>query len=302
VIIDRLIEAIGALGNPTAAGMDTRIEHMPESFQKQWDTGTAAGAAQAIAAFNRRVIDALEGIVPCIKIQAACYELYAEAGLSALRDTAGYARSRGMLVIADVKRGDIGSTSAAYSAAWIGRSGGQPVFDADFVTVNPYLGTDGIAPFLEDCRRYEKGVFILVKTSNPSASELQDLRLADGRAVYEAVADRVAMWGEGLMGSYGYSAAGAVVGATHPGQGAALRQRMPGTFFLLPGYGAQGATGADIAGMFDRKGGGAVVNASRSLLTAWRKRGTDDFASAARDEAISMREDITGALGRVRYH
>lgn len=304
MIIDRLIEAIGAADNPAAAGLDTRLEHIPPSFRGQWDAAGPAGAAAAIAAFNRALVDALADIVPCVKIQAACYEMYGIDGLRAFLDTAAYARQRGLLVIADVKRGDIGSTSAAYSSAWIGRcpleGGERPVFDADFMTVNPYLGSDGVKPFLEDCRRYGRGIFVLVKTSNPSSSELQDLRLSDGRAVYEAVADRVEEWGEGLRGGYGYSAAGAVVGATHPGEGAALRRRMPHTFFLLPGYGAQGARGADVAGMFDASGSGGLVNASRSLLTAWKARRTDDFAAAARDEAILMREDILGALRGAR--
>jgi orotidine-5'-phosphate decarboxylase len=307
VIIDRLIEAIEEKQNPAAAGLDTRLEHIPPSFRSQWDAAEPAGAAAAVAAFNRALVDALADIVPCIKIQAACYELYGPDGLRTFLDTAAYARRQGLLVIADVKRGDIGSTSAAYSSAWIGRcsleSGEQPVFDADFITVNPYLGSDGVEPFLLDCRRYDKGVFMLVKTSNPSSSELQDLMLADGRAVYEAVADRVAAWGDGLLGEHGYSAVGAVVGATHPGEGTALRRRMPHTFFLLPGYGAQGARGVDLAGMFDASGSGGLVNASRSLLTAWKARRTDDFAAAARDEAILMREDIMGALrGARRFH
>jgi orotidine-5'-phosphate decarboxylase len=295
MIIYRLISRIEALDNPTALGLDTRIEQLPPSFGKLWDLMIQAEAARLVLAYNRALIDGLADIVPCIKIQAACYEMLGIPGMQAMADTMVYARAKGMMIIADVKRNDIGPSSQAYAMGWLA-GGEHAAFDADFATVNPYLGVDGIEPFLQACRQWDRGIFVLVKTSNPSSAEFQDLVLQDGRTVFEAVADRVSAWGQDRIGSYGYSAVGAVVGATHPRQGAALRRRMPHTFFLLPGYGAQGAGGAELAGMFDRQGRGGVVNASRSLLMAWKKADTEDFVQAARDEALAMRADIRQAL------
>jgi orotidine-5'-phosphate decarboxylase len=223
--------------------------------------------------------------------------MYGVPGMRAFLHTLSYAKRAGFVVIADAKRNDIASTAEAYAKAFLGSveldGGSQPVFDADIVTVNPYLGTDGIAPFLNENPR--KGIFALVKTSNPSSSELQDLELADGRKVHEAVGDLVVRWGQGTAAFDGWNRVGAVVGATYPEQGAALRRRMPNTFFLLPGYGAQGARGSDITAMFDARGGGAVVNSSRAILSAWEKENTD-FKTAACAAAIRMREDINGAL------
>ncbi len=297
MIFDHLTEEIRKKGNPTCAGLDTHLGCLPAAFAASYDTGTFAGAAEAILAYNRDLLDALADVVPAVKVQVAYYEQYGTPGMEAFAHTLRLARQAGLIVIADAKRNDIASTAAAYATAFLGQtklSGGtQGAFDADIVTVNPYLGTDGIKPFLQV--NPERGIFALVKTSNPSSHELQDLALADGRTVFEAVGDLVEQWGRGTEGSAGYSRVGAVVGATHPAQGAALRQRLQHTFFLLPGYGAQGATGADIAGMFDAQGGGAVVNASRSLLQAWEKS-DKDHKTAARDAALSMRNDINAAL------
>ena len=300
MIVDTLIEAIDAAKNPTALGLDTRWEYLPESFRAQFDGTTPQGAAEAILAYNTQLVAALRDIIPCVKVQVAYYEMLGLAGMQAFRDTCQMAKAAGMVVISDVKRNDIGATSEAYAMAHLGRTPLDGTefsgFPTDFATVNPYLGSDGIIPFMKVCQEEDKGIFVLVKTSNPSSSELQDMVLSDGRTVYEAVADRVIAWGQGSEGRYGYNRAGAVVGATHPAQGAALRQRMPHTFFLLPGYGAQGASGKDLAGMFDGEGRGAVVNASRSLLCAWKKQDTQDFAAAARREALRMRDDIMQAL------
>lgn len=297
MIFDVLADEIRRKKNPTCAGLDTHLGCLPPGFRNRFDTATLDGAAEAILAYNKELIDALEHIVPAVKVQAAYYEMYGVAGMRAFRQTLSYAKRAGLVVIADAKRNDIASTAEAYAKAFLGTvdlSGvSQPVFDADILTVNPYLGTDGIAPFLTENPR--RGIFALVKTSNPSSSELQDLDLADGRKVYEAVGDLVLKWGQGTAAFNGYPRVGAVVGATHPAQGAALRQRMPDTFFLLPGYGAQGAKGRDIAGMFDSRGGGTIVNNSRAILMAWEKENTD-FKTAACSVAVRMREDIAGAM------
>jgi len=308
VMMDRLLDAVVAAQNPSALGLDTRIEYFPERFAVAYDLTTLDGAAEAIADFNQILIDAVCDIVPAVKVQAAYYEMYGVAGMEAFFDTLDYAKRKGMAVIADVKRNDIGSTATAYSAAYLGRtalSGAEAqAFPADFVTVNPYLGTDGIEPFVRDCATYKKGVFVLVKTSNPSGREIQDLDTG-GCTLYERVGDLVAGWGAGLIGSRGYSSVGAVVGATCPEEGAALRKRLPTVCFLLPGYGAQGATAESLAGCFGEEGLGAVVNASRSLQCAWKRMpGENDFANATRQAAIAMKRDICTALneaGRGRW-
>ncbi|MDR1472357.1 MAG: orotidine-5'-phosphate decarboxylase [Synergistaceae bacterium] len=289
--IDRLIEAIRELRNPTALGLDTRIEYVPEPFARA-HAGEGGGAA-AVLAFNRELLRALRDIIPCVKIQAAYYEMMGAGGMACLGDTMEEARRLGYVVIADAKRGDIGPTAEAYSSAYLGS--GAP-YASDFLTVNPYFGTDGVSPFISDCGRTGRGIFALVKTSNKSGGEFQDILCADGRTVYEHVAERVSEWGSGLIGHNGYSSVGAVVGATYPEQGAELRKKMPHTFFLLPGYGAQGAPASHLAGCFDGDGSGAIVAASRSIIRAHRTAGTDDFASAAREEAIRMRADLMRVL------
>ena len=303
--MEKLAERIRSMKNPTVAGLDTRVEYLPKAFLDEVCPGgvkTAQDAANAIYAYNVRLVDALYDIVPAVKVQVAYYEMLGPAGMEAYENTMRYAASRGMLVMADVKRNDIGATAACYADAYLGRTAlpdaGEPMrpFSSDFATINPYLGVDGVKPFADACAAHDAGIFVLVKTSNPSSGQLQDMRFEDGRTLYEAVADLVEEWGEGTRGESGYSAVGAVVGATYPEQGTALRERMPHTFFLVPGYGAQGATGADIAGCFDRNGNGAIVNASRSILCAWKKREGVPFDVAAREEALRMKEDLCACL------
>ncbi|MDR1482019.1 MAG: orotidine-5'-phosphate decarboxylase [Synergistaceae bacterium] len=292
--IDRLIGSIRATGSPSAIGLDTRYEYIPEDFAARHSDGGRAGA---IYEFNARLLRGLRDIIPCVKIQAAYYEMLGPDGMSCMAKTIAEARALDYVVIVDAKRGDIGATAEAYSAAYLGT---DAPFRADFLTVNPYFGRDGVEPFISACERDGSGVFILVKTSNPSGRELQDLTLADGGPMYERLAGMVSEWGAPLMGSEGYSSVGAVVGATYPVQGADLRRMMPHTFFLLPGYGAQGARASDLAGCFDASGGGAVVAAARSLICAHRKTAAADFVRAARDEALNMRDRLLEAIRHAR--
>jgi orotidine-5'-phosphate decarboxylase len=294
MMIDRLVGAIRESGNPTALGLDTRIEYIPESFAGPYYKD-GASPSDVVFAFNSALLVGLRDIIPCAKIQAAYYEMLGPEGMTCLKRTIDEARRLGYVTIMDAKRGDIGATASAYSQAYIGESA---LFPSDFITVNPYLGTDGVAPFLEDCEKTGRGIFALVKTSNPSSGEFQDLPAKDGRLIYEHVADKVSEWGLNLIGKEGYSSVGAVVGATYPRQGAALRRRLAHVFFLLPGYGAQGASASGLAGCFGENGGGAVVNASRSLICAHKKNSgfKDDFVAAAREEALRMRDDIREAL------
>lgn len=291
--IDALIEGIERMGNPTAVGLDTQLAHLPEGFAGKVES--FADAADALLRYNKALVDALCGIVPCAKVQIAYYEMYGVPGMQAFRETIDYAKAKGMVVIADAKRNDIGATASAYANAYLGETPlgekAGSAFPVDFVTVNAYLGLDGVEPFRKASAVRGGGIFALVKTSNPSGVQLQDLKIGE-RTVYEVMGDLVSEWGRDCIGEHGYSSIGAVVGATYPEQGAALRQRLPHTFFLVPGYGAQGATGKDLRGCFDAQGRGAVVNASRSILTAWRKQPGVDFAQAAYNEAVRMREDI----------
>jgi orotidine-5'-phosphate decarboxylase len=294
--IDRLIRAVRELENPTALGLDTRLEYLPEDFMRlHFDGNDDLSAVMAIYAFNAALMDALRDIVPCVKIQTAYYEMLGPGGMTCLKKTLREARRLGYFVIVDAKRSDIGSTAEAYSAAYIGK---DAQFAADFVTVNPFLGYDGVEPFIVDCKNTERGIFVLVKTSNPSSGEFQDLALADGRHLYEHIADKVSEWGKPLIGEEGYSSVGAVVGATYPKQGAELRKKMPHTFFLLPGYGAQGASAADLTDCFDESGSGAIVAASRSIICAYKKRPEygSNFVDAARDEANRMKADLREVL------
>ncbi|MHB1315397.1 MAG: orotidine-5'-phosphate decarboxylase [Christensenellales bacterium] len=293
MMIDRLIDRIKALQNPTAIGLDTRLEYLPPGMLP--GELNFKNAARAIFKFNKMLINAVYDIVPSVKIQSAYYEMYGYEGVKAFCDTAQYARGKGMIVIADCKRNDIGATAEAYATAYLGKTPliNKEAFEADFLTVNPYLGTDGILPFVTMCKLQDKGIFVLVKTSNPSSGELQDITCGS-QTVYEMMGGYVQKWGEELVGTHGYSAVGAVVGATYPEQGAKLRQQLPSVFFLVPGYGAQGAGGKELAGMFDKEGGGAIVNASRSLICAYKQeryRGLE-FDRAAREEALRMKEDI----------
>lgn len=240
--MDKLISKIKETNNPTVMGLDPRYEMIPEFIRNKYEKNIE-GACKAILEFNKGLIDSVEGIIPAVKPQIAFYEMFGLEGIKVFDETCKYAKSKNMIVIADIKRGDIGSTAEGYSNAFLGKTplGEEKIsiFDVDFVTVNPYLGIDGVKPFIEDCKKYGKGIFVLVKTSNKSSGELQDLKLENGKAIYEKVAELVDSWGEELFGSYGYSSIGAVVGATYPIQIKELREIMPKTFFLIPGYGAQ---------------------------------------------------------------
>ena len=306
--MDKLIEKIAEKQNPTVAGLDPKLSYIPQQLLEKsfGEYGvTLEGAADALLQFNKGLIDALCDIVPAVKPQAAYYEMYGWQGVKALTETIAYAKSRGMFVITDGKRNDIGATMTAYAAAHLGSTVVEEEtfapFGADALTVNGYLGTDGIQPLLEVCGQEDKGIFVLVKTSNPSSGELQDKPLADGNTVYRAMGAMCEGWGEKLPGKYGYSGVGAVVGATYPAQLEELRAAMPHTFFLVPGYGAQGGAADDVAPGFDKNGLGAIVNSSRGIMCAWQKEGIDgqDYAAAARREAIRMRDEIVGRIGRI---
>ncbi len=297
MIVDRLIQAIIEKQNPSCVGLDTALEYLPDSLLK--GAGTPKRAAEAVFAFNQAVIDAVEDVVPAVKIQIAYYEELGYYGLKAFADTARYAKKKGLFVIADAKRNDIGATASRYARAFLSRTaiGGvkKAAFPADFLTVNGYLGSDGVRSFLDECEGRDRGIFVLVKTSNPSSGELQDLRLADGRTVCEAMGDMVSSWG-GRRGKFGYTRVGAVVGATYPEEAKVLRGRMKSVFFLVPGYGAQGGSAETLKSCFDRRGLGAIVNSSRGILCAYRKTG-GAFDEAARRAALEMKEDLLSAVG-----
>lgn len=293
MIIDDLIDKIKKMGNPTVMGLDPRYELIPEKIKNKYDN-SHSGICKACLEFNKALIDSVYDIVPSVKPQVAFYEMLGLEGIKVLIETCKYAKEKGMIVILDAKRGDIGSTSKAYSNAYLTNR----EFLADFLTVNPYLGSDGILPFVEDCSKNDKGIFVLVKTSNPSSDELQNLKAENGKTIYEIVGELVEKWGEELRGKYGYSQVAAVVGATHPVQLKELREKMPHTFFLIPGYGAQGGKAKDIALAFDKNGIGGIVNNSRGLMTAYKselwkdKYGDARFEEATRAEAIRMRDEI----------
>ena len=302
---DRLIARIDELKNPSVAGLDPKLEYVPRFLKDAFfvkDGHTLKAAAGAILAFNKALIDELCDIVPAIKPQAAYYEMYGWEGVRTLAETIRYAQQKGMYVMTDGKRNDIGATMTAYATAHLGKVMVDGVelepFGADALTVNGYLGTDGIQPLLDVCQKYDKGIFVLAKTSNPSSGELQDRKI-DGKSVYEIMGEMCEKWGEQQIGKYGYSAVGAVVGATHPEQLAELRAKLPHTMFLVPGYGAQGGGAKGVAGAFDANGRGAIVNSSRAIMCAYQKEENcpeEDFAKAARREAIRMRDDIMAYL------
>ena len=304
-IIDQLIEKIKIMKNPTVIGLDPRYEMLPKCVKDKYPK-TLEGVGQAIIEYNKALIDAIYDIIPAIKPQIAFYEMYGIPGMQAFKVTCEYAKQKGMFVIADIKRGDIGSTAQGYSNAYLGKTkieeNDQSLYDIDFVTVNPYMGTDCVKPFIDDCKKYNKGLFILVKTSNPSSGELQDVKLENGEEVYTRVAKYVEKWGEELRGEYNYSSISAVVGATYPEQLKQLRQIAPHTYFLIPGYGAQGGKAEDIALGFDENGLGGIVNASRSLMCAYKsdmwkgKFEEKDYAKATRAEAIRMKEELCSKI------
>lgn len=302
---DILQEKILSLKNPTVVGLDPTPDYVPEHIFKKHlalKGETLEAAADAYYEFNCGLIDALYDIVPAVKPQSAYYELLGYSGVASLKKTADYAKAKGLYVIADIKRNDIGSTAEAYSEAYLGsvKIGGSELFPFDFdaATVNAYLGSDGVRPFVETCKRRDKAIFALVKTSNPSSAEVQDL-MTDGCRVYDVVGDLMAELSKDTLGRYGFSRIGAVVGATYPEELKNLRERLKNTFFLVPGYGAQGGGASDVAHAFDARGCGAIINSSRAIICAWKKTGNNgrDFAQAARAEALKMREALKGVAG-----
>ena len=305
-MIQKLISKIQKTQAPIVVGLDHMLNYIPEHIQKKAFSEygeTLEGAAEAVWQYNKEIVDAVYDLVPAVKPQIAMYEQFGIEGLKAFKKTVDYCKSKDLVVIGDVKRGDIGSTSAAYAVGHLGKvqvgSHTYAGFDEDFATVNPYLGSDGIKPFIEVCKQEKKGLFILVKTSNPSSGEFQD-RLIDGRPLYELVGEQVARWGEDCMGDT-YSYIGAVVGATYPEMGKALRKIMPRSFILVPGYGAQGGKGADLVHFFNEDGLGAIVNSSRGIIAAYKqekyaKFGAEHFAEASRAAVEDMAADIRGAL------
>ncbi len=306
-MIDKLIAKIQKTGAPIVVGLDPMLNYIPEHIQKKAfaEYGeTLEGAAEAIWQFNKEIVDKTYDLIPAVKPQIAMYEQFGIEGLKAYKKTIDYCKSKDLVVIGDIKRGDIGSTSAAYAVGHLGKvqvgSKCYVPFDEDFATVNPYLGSDGVKPFIEVCKEENKGLFILVKTSNPSSGEFQD-QLVNGRPLYELVGEKVAQWGEEHVGQSGYSYIGAVVGATYPEMGAALRKLMPKTFILVPGYGAQGGKGKDLVNFFNKDGLGAIVNSSRGIIAAYKQEkyaqfGAENFGDASRAAVEDMVADISGAL------
>ncbi|MCQ4726130.1 orotidine-5'-phosphate decarboxylase [Anaerotignum faecicola] len=303
-MIDKLIDKIKETENPTVVGLDPRLSYVPdfiknECLEKYGKTPKAV--AESFYMFNKEIIDKTFDLVPAVKPQVAMYEMLGPEGFDSYIRTIEYAKSKGLIVIGDVKRGDIASTAEAYSDGHIGRiniEGNEfEIYHEDFITLNPYLGWDSIEPYMENCRNYDKGMFVLVKTSNPNSGQLQDLDVG-GKTLYQKVGELTSEWGKELVGKYGYSSVGAVVGATHREQAEKLRKLMPDTFFLVPGYGAQGGKAEDLAVCFDKDGLGAIVNSSRGIIAAHQKEqyknkySEKDFALAARDAVNDMKADL----------
>ena len=305
-MINKLVQNIKKTGAPIVVGLDPMLNYIPEHVQKKAfaEYGeTLEGAAEAIWQFNKEIVDKTYDLIPAVKPQIAMYEQFGIPGLMAFKKTCDYCKEKGLVVTGDIKRGDIGSTSAAYAVGHVGRvKVGNNVyvpFDEDFVTVNPYLGSDGVDPFIKVCKEENKGIFVLVKTSNPSSGEFQD-QLINGKPLYELVGEKVAAWGETHMGD-DYSYVGAVVGATYPEMGKVLRKVMPKTYILVPGYGAQGGKGKDLVHFFNEDGLGAIVNSSRGIIAAYKqeayaKFGAENFGEASRAAVEDMVADIKGAL------
>ncbi len=313
-MIDRLIEKIEETRNPIVVGLDPTIEMVPqylkdEMYETFGPTPKAVGAM--FTAFNKEIIDRIHDLVPAVKPQIAMYERYGLEGIKAYLETTQYAKEKDLVVIGDTKRGDVSTTAEAY-ATHIGgieiQGNEYDLWKEDAITINPYFGTDGITPFVDECVRKSKGIFILIRTSNKSSFELQDLEVigSDGKSgpLFYHVANMVDQWGENCVGKYNYSLVGAVVGATHKEQGIALRKQLPHTFFLVPGYGAQGGTGADLKGYFDQEGRGVIVNSSRGIIAAWKNNPKykgdpnlgKEFALAAREAVITMAKDLEQAI------
>lgn len=309
-MINKLTEKIRKTHAPIVVGLDPMLNYIPKHIQEAAfkECGeTLEGAAEAVWQFNKAIVDATYDLIPAVKPQIAMYEQFGIPGLMAFKKTVDYCKEKDLVVIGDIKRGDIGSTSAAYAAGHIGKvqvgSKECAGFDEDFVTVNPYLGSDGVNPFIDVCKKEKKGLFILVKTSNPSSGEFQD-QLVNGRPLYELVGEKVAEWGQECMGD-SYSYIGAVVGATYPEMGKILRRIMPKAYILVPGYGAQGGQGKDLVHFFNEDGLGAIVNSSRGIIAAYKQEkyaqiGEANFADASRRAVEDMIADIDGALKAVK--
>ena len=305
-MINKLTAKIQKTNAPIVVGLDPMLNYIPKHIQeksfKEYGE-TLEGAAEAIWQFNKEIVDKTYDLIPAVKPQIAMYEQFGIPGLMAYKKTVDYCKSKDLVVIGDIKRGDIGSTSAAYAVGHLGKvlvgENKIAAFDEDFATVNPYLGSDGVKPFIDVCKEEKKGIFVLVKTSNPSSGEFQD-RLIDGRPLYELVGEKVAQWGEDCMGD-SYSYVGAVVGATYPEMGKVLRKIMPKAYILVPGYGAQGGQGKDLVHFFNEDGLGAIVNSSRGIIAAYKqekygKFGEENFGDASRAAVEDMIADIDGAL------
>ena len=306
-MINQLVSKIQKTGAPIVVGLDPMMKFVPGHIKKKAfeEYGeTLEGAAEAIWQYNKGIVDAVYDLIPAVKPQIAMYEQFGIPGLQAFKKTADYCKEKGLVVIGDIKRGDIGSTSTAYAVGHLGKvqvgSKSYAGFDEDFVTVNPYLGSDGVKPFIDVCKEEKKGIFVLVKTSNPSSGEFQD-RLIDGKPLYELVGSMVDTWGSELMGD-SYSYVGAVVGATYPEMGKVLRDIMPKAYILVPGYGAQGGKGKDLVHFFNKDGLGAIVNSSRGIIAAYQqdaykeKFAPENYADASRAAVLAMKEDIAEAL------
>lgn len=305
-MINKLCKKITDLNAPIVVGLDPMLDYVPEEIKKAAFSKygeTLEGAGEAIWQFNKAIVDATADLIPAVKPQIAMYEQFGIPGMVAFKKTVEYCKEKDLVVIGDIKRGDIGSSSAAYAVGHVGQvkvgSNSFAGFDEDFVTVNPYLGSDGVKPFIEVCKEEKKGIFVLVKTSNPSSGEFQD-QLVGGKPLYELVGKKVAEWGEMHMGD-AYSYVGCVVGATYPEMGKVLRKIMPKTFILVPGYGAQGGKAEDLVPYFNQDGLGAIINSSRGIIAAYKqekysKYGSANFADASRQAVLDMREDINAAL------
>ena len=307
-MINELVAKIKKTQAPIVVGLDPTLKLIPKhllekAYQEYGEN--LEGVSQAIIAYNKGIVDAVADLVPAVKPQIAMYEQFGIPGLIAYQETIRYCKEKGLVVIGDIKRGDIGSTSEAYAVGHLGKVtiGGKDFrgFEEDFATVNPYLGSDGVKPFMEVCRQEKKGIFVLVKTSNPSSGEFQDQEI-NGKPLYELVGEKVAEWGDGLMGD-DYSYVGAVVGATYPEMGKVLRKIMPKTYILVPGYGAQGGKGADLVHFFNEDGLGAIVNSSRGIIAAYQQEkyaafGAENYADASRQAVLDMKADIAGALAQ----
>ncbi len=310
-MIDQLIGKIIATQNPTVVGLDPRLGMIPsyirdKAFKEHGET--LEGAAAALLAFNKEIVDTVADLIPAVKPQIAMYEMYGVPGMQAYIDTVAYAKSKGLVIIGDIKRGDIASTAQAYAQGHIGEVKVGPnvykPFDEDFVTLNPYMGEESVSPYFPMLKEYNRGMFLLVRTSNPGSGQIQDQPAgAESRPLYEIVGELVSRWGEDFIGEYGFSDVGAVVGATYPEQGRRLRELFPHVFFLVPGYGAQGATAKDLAGCFNDKGLGAIVNSSRGIIAAWQMekykdtfKHEEEFALVSRQAVLDMKEDLQQAL------